>query len=130
MVLPLTLHPLGGFREPAARAGAHRDRRRPHIDVMDNHFVPNLTWGPPVVKRLREISPVPFDVHLMIEDADRWARIRQHGLRVGDLPRGGGYRPIKLAYPACRGREGRHGAAPRDRCGALPGYAQWSWTCC
>ena len=44
-----------------------------HIDVMDNHFVPNLTWGPPVVKRLREISPVPFDVHLMIEDADRWA---------------------------------------------------------
>jgi len=44
-----------------------------HIDVMDNHFVPNLTWGPPVVKRLREVSPVPFDVHLMIEDADRWA---------------------------------------------------------
>ena len=44
-----------------------------YIDVMDNHFVPNLTWGPPVVKRLREISPVPFDVHLMIEDADRWA---------------------------------------------------------
>ena len=44
-----------------------------HFDVMDNHFVPNLTWGPPVVKRLREISPVPFDVHLMIDDADRWA---------------------------------------------------------
>ena len=44
-----------------------------HIDVMDNHFVPNLTWGPPVVKRLREVSPVPFDVHLMIDDPDRWA---------------------------------------------------------
>lgn len=44
-----------------------------HIDVMDNHFVPNLTWGPPVVKRLREVSPVPFDVHLMIQDPDRWA---------------------------------------------------------
>ena len=44
-----------------------------HIDVMDNHFVPNLTWGLPVVKRLREVSPVPFDVHLMIEDPDRWA---------------------------------------------------------
>lgn len=44
-----------------------------HIDVMDGHFVPNLTWGLPVVKRLKEVSPVPFDVHLMIEDADRWA---------------------------------------------------------
>lgn len=44
-----------------------------HIDVMDNHFVPNLTWGPPVVQRLHEISPVPFDVHLMVQDADRWA---------------------------------------------------------
>lgn len=44
-----------------------------HIDVMDAHFVPNLTWGLPVVKRLREVSPLPFDVHLMIEDPDRWA---------------------------------------------------------
>ncbi|MBM7050678.1 MULTISPECIES: ribulose-phosphate 3-epimerase [unclassified Rothia (in: high G+C Gram-positive bacteria)] len=44
-----------------------------HIDVMDNHFVPNLTWGLPVVKRLKEVSPIPFDVHLMIEDADRHA---------------------------------------------------------
>ncbi|CAM5778406.1 ribulose-phosphate 3-epimerase [Cellulomonas persica] len=44
-----------------------------HVDVMDNHFVPNLTLGLPVVKRIAEISPVPVDVHLMIEDADRWA---------------------------------------------------------
>jgi len=44
-----------------------------HVDVMDNHFVPNLTLGPPVVKRIAEVSPVPLDVHLMIEDADRWA---------------------------------------------------------
>ena len=40
---------------------------------MDGHFVPNLTWGLPVVKRLKEVSPLPFDVHLMIEDPDRWA---------------------------------------------------------
>ena len=40
---------------------------------MDNHFVPNLTLGLPVVKRIAEVSPVPLDVHLMIEDADRWA---------------------------------------------------------
>ncbi|NHT19179.1 ribulose-phosphate 3-epimerase [Cellulomonas sp. IC4_254] len=44
-----------------------------HVDVMDNHFVPNLTLGLPVVRRIIEVSPVPVDVHLMIEDADRWA---------------------------------------------------------
>ncbi len=44
-----------------------------HVDVMDNHFVPNLTLGLPVLERLAKISPVPLDAHLMIEDPDRWA---------------------------------------------------------
>lgn len=44
-----------------------------HVDVMDNHFVPNLTIGLPVVERIVQVSPVPIDVHLMIADADRWA---------------------------------------------------------
>ncbi len=44
-----------------------------HVDVMDNHFVPNLTMGPPIVERIQAVSPVPLDVHLMISDADRWA---------------------------------------------------------
>jgi len=44
-----------------------------HVDVMDNHFVPNLTIGLPVVERLVGVSPVPVDAHLMIEDPDRWA---------------------------------------------------------
>ncbi|MCR6689959.1 ribulose-phosphate 3-epimerase [Cellulomonas sp.] len=44
-----------------------------HVDVMDNHFVPNLTLGLPVVERIAQVSPVPLDVHLMIDDADRWA---------------------------------------------------------
>ena len=44
-----------------------------HVDVMDNHFVPNLTIGLPVVERIVQVSPVPIDVHLMIENADRWA---------------------------------------------------------
>ncbi|WP_449277203.1 ribulose-phosphate 3-epimerase [Leucobacter sp. GX24907] len=44
-----------------------------HVDVMDNHFVPNLTMGPPVVERIQAVSPIPLDMHLMISDADRWA---------------------------------------------------------
>jgi ribulose-phosphate 3-epimerase len=44
-----------------------------HVDVMDNHFVPNLTLGLPVVEALVEVAPVPVDCHLMIEDPDRWA---------------------------------------------------------
>ena len=44
-----------------------------HVDVMDNHFVPNLTLGLPVVEALLEVSPIPLDCHLMIEDPDRWA---------------------------------------------------------
>ena len=44
-----------------------------HVDVMDNHFVPNLTFGLAMVSRLQEVSSIPLDVHLMIEDPDRWA---------------------------------------------------------
>jgi len=41
-----------------------------HVDVMDGHFVPNLTIGPPVIKALKRVARVPLDVHLMIDDAD------------------------------------------------------------
>src|SRR5437763_13387355 len=41
-----------------------------HVDVMDGHFVPNLTLGPPVVASLRKATRLPLDVHLMIEDPD------------------------------------------------------------
>jgi ribulose-phosphate 3-epimerase len=44
-----------------------------HVDVMDNHFVPNLTLGPVVVASLRRATALPLDLHLMIEDPDRWA---------------------------------------------------------
>jgi ribulose-phosphate 3-epimerase len=44
-----------------------------HVDVMDNHFVPNLTFGPQMVGRIQAVSPIPLDVHLMIDDPDRWA---------------------------------------------------------
>lgn len=44
-----------------------------HLDVMDNHFVPNLTFGLPVVERLMARTSMPADVHLMIDDPDTWA---------------------------------------------------------
>ncbi len=61
-----------------------------HVDVMDNHFVPNLTLGVPVVESLREATDTPLDCHLMIEDPDRWApHVRRGGRRLGHLPRRG-----------------------------------------
>ncbi len=44
-----------------------------HVDVMDNHFVPNLTIGLPVVQSLRKATDLPLDCHLMIDNPDRWA---------------------------------------------------------
>lgn len=44
-----------------------------HVDVMDNHFVPNLTIGLPVVESLLKATDIPMDCHLMIDDPDRWA---------------------------------------------------------
>jgi len=44
-----------------------------HVDVMDNHFVPNLTLGLPVVESIRKITDKMLDIHLMIEQPDRWA---------------------------------------------------------
>ncbi|MEY4425131.1 MAG: hypothetical protein RJB56_758 [Actinomycetota bacterium] len=45
-----------------------------HVDVMDNNFVPNLTFGLPMVSRMQQITPKPLDVHLMIANVDRWAK--------------------------------------------------------
>ena len=46
-----------------------------HVDVMDGHFVPNLTFGIGMVKRMQEITTLPLDVHLMIDNPDHWAPI-------------------------------------------------------
>ena len=46
-----------------------------HVDVMDGHFVPNITIGPPVVRSLKRIAHVPLDVHLMISDPDRYLEV-------------------------------------------------------
>ena len=44
-----------------------------HVDVMDAHFVPNLTLGLPVVRAIQKVSPIPLDCHLMIDNPERWA---------------------------------------------------------
>jgi ribulose-phosphate 3-epimerase len=59
---------LGAAIAAAERGGADLI----HVDVMDGHFVPNITIGPPVVKSLRRVATVPLDVHLMISDPDRY----------------------------------------------------------
>lgn len=61
------------FARLAEAAAAVRDADWLHVDVMDNHFVPNLTLGLPVVKALRRATDLPLDCHLMIDDPDRWA---------------------------------------------------------
>ena len=50
-----------------------------HVDVMDGHFVPNLTLGPVVVEALRAATRLPLDVHLMIEEPERYARSVRRG---------------------------------------------------
>jgi ribulose-phosphate 3-epimerase len=59
---------LGDQVAAAARGGA----TLVHVDVMDGHFVPNITLGPPIVASLHKATPLPLDVHLMIENADRY----------------------------------------------------------
>lgn len=45
-----------------------------HVDVMDGHFVPNITFGPPIIKKIRKYSTIPFDVHLMIAPVERYIK--------------------------------------------------------
>jgi ribulose-phosphate 3-epimerase len=59
--------------DEAAAVGGYEGADWLHVDVMDAHFVPNLTVGLPVVQALRKATSIPLDCHLMIDDPDRWA---------------------------------------------------------
>ena len=80
-----------------------------HVDVMDNHFVPNLTLGLPVVESLLKVTDIPMDCHLMIDDPGALgAAVRRGGRLQRDLPRRGHRRPGRRRprHPR-RGRQGR-----------------------
>lgn len=84
-----------------------------HVDVMDNHFVPNLTIGLPVVERLQKVSPVPLDAHLMISNVDRWApQFADAGLSSVTFHIEASDAPIKLAREL-RARGAKAGMALR-----------------
>ncbi|RBP99330.1 ribulose-phosphate 3-epimerase [Bifidobacterium xylocopae] len=69
-----------------------------HVDVMDHHFVPNLTLGEPVVERICQVSDLPVDVHLMIEDPDRWApEFARLGAASVTFHMGATHAPVRLA---------------------------------
>ena len=69
-----------------------------HVDVMDAHFVPNLTLGLPIVEALLKVSPIPLDCHLMIEDPDRWApQYAEAGAQSVTFHIEAAHDPVKLA---------------------------------
>ena len=74
-MLPIRIAPSilsADFGRLAEEVGAIASADYVHVDVMDGHFVPNLTIGPVVVEAVKRATTLPLDVHLMIEDAERW----------------------------------------------------------
>ena len=80
-----------------------------HVDVMDGHFVPNITIGPPVVESIRKVTKLHLDVHLMIENAERFV----------DAFVGAGANSVSVHYEACRHLDGTLGLI--RKAGALAG---------
>ena len=88
-----------------------------HVDIMDGHFVPNLTIGPPVVKSLRKATELPLDCHLMIENPDDF---------IPDFHRGWGRLGVRTpgGVPPPQPDAASHsGAWSAGRSGAEPGHA-------
>lgn len=91
---------------------------------MDNHFVPNLTLGLPVVEAIRRATDLPLDLHLMIEDADRWAPgYAEAGAESVTFHAEA--RPRPSGWPGSCARPER---GPAWRCGRRPRSSP-TWTC-
>ncbi len=91
-----------------------------HVDVMDNHFVPNLTFGTQMVERLQQVSAIPLDVHLMIENPDRWApKYAELGAFSVTFHAEATDRPVELAR-TLRGLGSRAGIALKPGTDAAP----------
>ena len=97
-----------------------------HVDVMDNHFVPNLTIGLPVVESLRKATTTPLDIHLMIADPDRWAPgFAEAGAQSVTFHAEAAHAPVRLAREL-RAKGARAGialnpATPIDACATMLG---------
>jgi ribulose-phosphate 3-epimerase len=97
-----------------------------HIDVMDNHFVPNLTIGLPVVESLRKATTTPLDIHLMIADPDRWAPgFAEAGAESVTFHMEAAHAPVRLAREL-RAKGARAGVAlnpatPIEACATMLG---------
>jgi ribulose-phosphate 3-epimerase len=91
-----------------------------HLDIMDNHFVPNLTFGLPVVQRLLEHTSMRADVHLMIENPDTWApAYAEAGAASVTFHAEASRAPVKLAREL-RAKGARAGIALRPATGVEP----------
>ena len=97
-----------------------------HVDVMDGHFVPNLTLGLPVVEAIRAATDLPLDIHLMIEDADRWApQYAEAGAESVTFHAEAARAPIVLAR-TLRSHGAKAGMALRPATGVEPYLARLS----
>lgn len=97
-----------------------------HVDVMDNHFVPNLTLGLPVVESLRKATTTPLDIHLMIEEPDRWAPgFAEAGAQSVTFHAEAAHAPIRLARElrtkGARAGIGLNPATPIEACAGILG---------